>query len=123
MPGRHASRSDDPGPAGPGHRQAAEQVGLTRSQLVQEAVALYLKAVMEVRNGRRLAVIDRKSKSAVVELTSPALTQLEWLATGETIDLFPAAAERLAALVAKPPAPTPALMQAVRRRRCPRRKS
>ena len=106
-----------PDPQGEAADKVAEELGLTRSQLVQEAVALYLKAVMEVRNGRRLAVIDRKSKSAIIELTSPALTQLEWLATGETIDLSPAAAERLATLLAKPPAPTPALKRAVRRRR------
>ena len=72
---------------------------------------------MEVRKGHRLAVIDRASKAAVVELTSPSLTQLEWLAHRETLDLSPAAAGRLAALVSKPAAPTAALKRAVRRRR------
>ncbi len=106
-----------PDPQGEAVDKVAGELGLTRSQLVQEAVALYLKAVMEVRNGRRLAVIDRNSSGTVVELTSPALTQLEWLASGQTIGLSPAAAGRLAALTAKPPAPTPALKRAVRRRR------
>jgi hypothetical protein len=69
---------------------------------------------MEVRNGRRLAIIDRRSQVPMVELTSPALTQLEWLASGETIDLSPAAAGRVAALVSKPPAPTAALKRAGR---------
>lgn len=72
---------------------------------------------MEVRKGHRLAVIDRESKAAVVELTSPSLTQLEWLAHGETLDLSPAAAQRLAVLASKPSAPTPTLKRAVRRRR------
>ncbi len=106
-----------PDPQGEAADKVAEQLGLTRSQLIQEAVALYLKAVIEVRNGRRLAVIDPKSQTAVVELTSPALTQLEWLASGGTIDLSPTAAERLAALATKPPPPTGALKRAVHRRR------
>ena len=106
-----------PDPQGEAADKAADELGLTRSQLVQEAVALYLKAVMEIRRGHRLAVIDRASHAPLVELTSPALTQLEWLATGGTIDLSPAAAERLAALSRKPAAPTPALKKAVRRRR------
>ncbi len=106
-----------PDPQGEAADKAAEELGLTRSQLVQEAIGLYLKAVMEVRKGHRLAVIDRASKAAVVELTSPSLTQLEWLAHGETLDLSPAAARRLAALASKPAAPTPAVKRAVRRRR------
>lgn len=106
-----------PDPQGEAADKLAEELGLTRSQLVQEAVALYLKAVMEIRNGRRIAVIDRKSQTAVIELTSPALTQLEWLTMGETIDLPPAAAARLAALAKKPAAPTAALKRAIRRRR------
>jgi hypothetical protein len=45
----------------------AGPVGLTRSQLVQEAVMLYLKAIMDLRNGRQVAVIDSKSQTALVE--------------------------------------------------------
>jgi uncharacterized protein (DUF1778 family) len=106
-----------PDPQGEAADKAAEELGLTRSQLIQEAVALYLKAFMEVRRGHRLAVIDRASQTPLVELTSPALTQLEWLATGGTIELSATAAERMAALASKPAAPTPALKKAVRRRR------
>jgi hypothetical protein len=107
-----------PDPQGKAAGKVAEELGLTRSQLVQEAVALYLKAVMEVRNGRRLAVIDRKSQEPVVELTSPALTQLEWLAAScQTIDMPPAEAGRLAGLASRSPALRPALRRAVRKRR------
>ena len=38
--------------------QLADELGLSRSQLMDEALALFLKAVVEVRRGRRLVTLD-----------------------------------------------------------------
>ena len=40
----------------------ADELGLSRSQVVDEAVALFLKAVLEIRRGRRLVTVDAVTK-------------------------------------------------------------
>ena len=60
---------------------------------------------------------DPQGEAADKAAEELGLTQLEWFAHGETLDLSPAAAGRLAELTSKPAAPTPALKRAVRRRR------
>ena len=37
--------------------QLAEELGLSRSQIIDEALGLFLKAVMEVRHGHRLVTM------------------------------------------------------------------
>ena len=41
--------------------ELAEELGLSRSQLIDEALALFLKAVVEVRRGNRLVTMDPRS--------------------------------------------------------------
>lgn len=91
----------------------AKELGLSRSQLVDEALALFLRAVIEAREGRRMASLDRQGNQAVREWVSPALSQIEWAAHREQIVLAEAGVEQIADLLARPPAPTRALRRAM----------
>jgi uncharacterized protein (DUF1778 family) len=53
----------------------------------------------------------------VREFTSPALSQVEWTAHQEPIHLSAKGFDRMQQLLAKPPAPAPALKAAISRKR------
>ena len=61
----------------------AQELGLSRSQLVDEALALFLKAILEVKRGNRVVTVDPARPEIVVELSSPSLTALEWAARAQ----------------------------------------
>jgi hypothetical protein len=92
-----------------------EELGLSKSQIVDEALSLFFKTVMELKQGWRIAFLDANSQR-VREFTSPALTQVEWTARRERIVLSDADFERTQKLLENPPGPTPALKAAVARR-------
>lgn len=92
-----------------------EELGLSKSQIVDEALSLFFKTVMELKQGWRIAFLDADSQR-VREFTSPALTQVEWTARRERIVLTDADFERTQKLLENPPGPTPALKAAVARR-------
>lgn len=95
--------------------QLAEELGLTRSQLIDEALALFLKAVLEVRRGRRLVTVDPSSSAPACELGSPTLSALEWAQRPQSLRL---PAEELAvmqSMIDAPPAPSSRLRAAARR--------
>ena len=104
-------------PRGEQLSQLAEQLRVSKSQLVEEALAVFLKAVLEAKRGLRLAIIDPTSRQAVCEVASPSLTQLEWTAHQASIAVTPEALDQVAKLVDKPPAPTAKLRRAVARQR------
>jgi len=80
-----------------------EELKTTRSQIVEEALALFLKAYMEAKSGRRVAIIEAESRRAVAEVVSPSLTQLEWAARKEKIVLSAKGMKRVAPTPALPP--------------------
>ncbi|HZH75061.1 MAG TPA: DUF1778 domain-containing protein [Archangium sp.] len=92
-----------------------EELGLSKSQIVDEALSLFFKTVMELKQGWRIAFLDADSQR-VREFSSPALTQVEWTARRERIVLTDADFERTQKLLENPPGPTPALKAAVARR-------
>lgn len=92
-----------------------EELGLSKSQIVDEALSLFFKTVMELKQGWRIAFLDANSQR-VREFTSPALTQVEWATRRERIMLPDADFERVEKLLESPPGPTPALKDAVARR-------
>jgi hypothetical protein len=68
--------------------QLADELGLSRSQLIDEAsLALFLKVVIEVRRGRRLVTVDPSSSQPACELARPTLSALEWALEPEKITL------------------------------------
>lgn len=95
--------------------QLADELGLSRSQVVDEAVGLFLKAVLEARRGHRLVTLAGDEPAC--ELSTPTLAAMEWTARSQPLVLSDSAVERIADLLEQP-APTNArLAQALRRRR------
>ena len=100
-------------------RQLEQELGLSKSQLVDEALALLAKAVTETRHGRRLTFIGRDKQTT--EFTSPSLSLVEWAVQREPVTLSPEAFAQVQALTEKPPAPTAALRKAAAARRARKR--
>jgi hypothetical protein len=97
--------------------ELAEELGLSRSQLIDEALALFLKAVIEVRRGRRLVTLDPSSSHPAAEIATPTLTALEWAARPQKLDLAPAALAKVQAQLDRPRPPSARLASAAKRRR------
>src|SRR3990167_291172 len=56
----------------------ADELGLTKSQLIDEALTLFLAAVMEVRRGRRLMTMEQGASQPACEIVTPTLSAMEW---------------------------------------------
>lgn len=97
--------------------ELAEELGLSRSQVIDEAIALFLKAVLEVRRGRRLVTLDPSSAQPACEIATPTLSALEWAQKPERIELSPSALAKARYLVAESPPPEPRLKAAAKRHR------
>jgi hypothetical protein len=95
--------------------QLAEELGLSRSQLIDEALSLFLQVVFEVRRGRRLVMVDPVTKGTVGELATPTLMALEWAANPQKLTLSPAAIAQIEELVDAPPLPSARLKEAALR--------
>jgi hypothetical protein len=96
----------------------ADELGLSRSQIVDEALALFLKAVVEIRRGRRLVTMaSRSSSEPACELATPTLSALEWALSPEKLELPAEALAKLGQLVEAAPRPSPRLRAAAGRRR------
>lgn len=93
--------------------ELADELGASRSQLIDEALSLFFKAVLEARRGRRLVSVGGSEPEC--QVLTPTLAQFEWTAHRQALALPEAAMERIAALVKTPPAPTEALKKAMRR--------
>jgi len=87
----------------------AEDLGLSRSQIVDEALALFLNAVMEVRRGRRLVTLGASGMDTAREIVTPTLAQIEWTAHRQSVRLPEEAVQKMAALVERPPKANKAL--------------
>jgi len=94
----------------------AKELGLSRSQLIDEALGLYLKAMIEARRGRRLFMIDPCDLQASCELATPTLTQLEWSST-QSLLLESKELEALAEVLDKPAKPTDSLKKTMKGRK------
>jgi hypothetical protein len=105
----------------PDHRgsavvQMADELGLSRSQLIDEALALFLKAVLEVRRGRRLVTLDPRSSQPACEIATPTLAALEWAMQPTQLKLPAKALAKMQELVEAAPPPSPRLRAAAKRR-------
>ncbi len=97
--------------------ELAAELGLTRSQVVDEALALFLKAVVEVRKGRRLVMVDPSRSDAVCELATPTLSALEWTLSRQKLNVSVDELTGMAELIADPPKAGARLRAAARRQR------
>jgi hypothetical protein len=94
----------------------AEELGMTKSQLVDEALALFLKAVLEVRRGRRLVTLEPGKSQPACELATPTLSALEWALAPEKLELPSSALTKIAKLTQPAPSPGPRLRADAKRR-------
>lgn len=85
--------------------ELADELGVTKSQLVDEAIGLYMTAALETKRGLRVALVEPDSQKPVREIVSPSLSQLEWAAHRERIVLSNAEFNAVAKLIITPPAP------------------
>lgn len=95
--------------------ELADELGLSRSQLIDEALALFLKVVLEVRRGRRLVTIEAGGQGTACEMSTPTLAALEWAQKPEKLELSPKAVARVQELIAAPARPSARLRAAARR--------
>lgn len=84
--------------------QIAAELGLSRSQIVDEAIALFLMAFMEARNGRRVVAVDPREPNRERSLATPALASLEWTSHVVPLPLSPEALGKVAEMTTTPPA-------------------
>ena len=96
--------------------QLADELGLSRSQLIDEALALFLKAVVEVRRGHRLVTLDPGSSLPACEISTPTLAALEWAMKPEKLELPATALEKMRSLIDAPPKPSARLRATAKRR-------
>lgn len=97
--------------------QLADELGLTRSQLIDEALTLFLKAVLEVKRGRRLVTLDPRTSQPACELATPTLSALEWAQRTEKISLPAEALAKMHELTEAAPKLGPRLRAAAKRKR------
>lgn len=108
-----------PEPRGLQLTELANELSVSKSALIEEAVSLLLVALTAARRGQRVAMIDAASQKVVAEVATPLLTQIEWTAGREKITLSRREAAKADELLADPPEPTQALRKAMARRRTP----
>jgi hypothetical protein len=93
----------------------ANELGLSRSQFVDEAIMLFVKAVVETRRGRRLVFVEPGGNQPVCELSTPTLTMLELAGRPAKLDVSAEELTKLNDLNEAPPKPTERLRKAARR--------
>jgi hypothetical protein len=98
-------------------QELADELGLSRSQIIDEALSLFIKAVLEIRRGRRLVTLDPQNAQAACELMTPTLTAIEWALRPERLELPDAALAKMQQMVDAPTEPSSQLRAAVKRRR------
>ncbi len=97
--------------------EVAAELHMSKSAVIEEALALLFTSLLEARRGRRVAIVDAETNRVITQLSTPALSQVEWATHRERIELPEAGLLRVAEAVAHPPEPAPALRKAMRRRR------
>ncbi len=95
--------------------ELADELGLSRSQLMDEALSLFLKAVMEVRRGRRLFTVDPSTAKTECEMSTPTLAALEWALRPQPLELPPEAVTKMREMVSTPAKPNERLKAAAKR--------
>lgn len=103
--------------------EVVEELQSTKSQIIEEALALFLKAFMEAKRGRRMAIIEPESRLTVTEVVSPSLSQVEWAVHREKVLVSERDMAKVAELVKHPRTPTDALRRVRSPSRPPRRRA
>lgn len=89
---------------------------LDNTEVIKEALGFFAKAVLEARQGRRVAFVDDQHH-VLSEYSSPSLTRLEWNARDESRIVLPDSDfDRVADELEKPAKASPRLRALARRK-------
>lgn len=83
----------------------------------RRGAALFLKAVLEIRRGRRLVMLNPDSEHPACELAMPTLSALEWAAKREKLSLSADALAKVQELIGSKVKPGARLRAATKRHR------
>lgn len=92
-----------------------KELGLSKSELVEEAVAYLLDSIDHVKRGRAVAVMEDDRK--ITDLNPPTFSLIRWLNHRETVTLPGSDFDRVADALEKPAEPTEDLKQLMHRHR------
>jgi hypothetical protein len=102
--------------------ELATELGLSRSQMIDEALAIFMQAVSAARQGHRLVTIDPRANNPATVIVTPTLASLEWSARPHDLSISPEGLQKVRALLASSPEPEPALRKAAERFKTSRRR-
>lgn len=98
-------------------QQLRDELQLDTSDVIEEALAFFAKAVLEARRGLHVAFVDDQQR-VLREYSSPSLTRMEWTARDESRVVLPKADfERLVDDLERPAKASPALRALAERRK------
>jgi hypothetical protein len=92
--------------------QLATELGMSRSQVVDEAISVFLQVVLNARRGRRLLAVDPEAKSEACAIMTPTLAALEWTARPQALHVSENALEKMRVLITQPVEPNAQLREA-----------
>lgn len=98
-------------------QELADQLGLSRSQIIDEALSLFFMAILEIRRGRHLVTKDPRGQQAMCELMTPTLTALEWALSPQKLELTDEALTKMQVMVSASAEPSGRLRSAAKRHR------
>jgi hypothetical protein len=88
MPASFRLQATLPAPYETQLQQLREELQLDTSDVIEEALGFFAKAVLEARRGLRVAFVDQQ-QHVLREYSSPSLTRLEWNARDESRVVLP----------------------------------
>lgn len=97
--------------------EMASEYGLSSSEVVKEAISMFMQVVVEAKRGRRLMMVDESHKRPAVAITTQMLTSMDWTQHKHQIDLSPKDFEAVQKMIDSPAEPTDALREAMASRR------
>jgi hypothetical protein len=90
------------------------ELKLTKRQVIDEALSIFIQVYMEMKRGNRLAILGPDGRQTG-EVVSLALSQVEWVAFSKRLKLSAPAVSKIRRMIKSPVAPTAALRKAVAR--------
>src|SRR5688572_17045743 len=95
--------------------QLATELGLSRSQVIDEALAVFMQAVSAIRRGQRLCAVDPRDQNLDCLIVTPTLSALEWAANPEPLNISADALTKVRERLAEAPVPGTSLRSAAAR--------
>jgi hypothetical protein len=96
--------------------ELASELGVSKSQIIDEALGLMVRAAAEAKEGHRFMIVDHQTKKPIREIVTPVLSQLEWATERVRIAVSAKEFKQIEKLMKEPKVPGAALRRAVSRK-------